>query len=67
MSEPDPNFVLHRLRTIMRELSTIASDVAPRGRGRVAVLCLTRAMTEIESAKRHIEAIQRAENSLEVP
>lgn len=54
-----PVYVTHRLRNIIRELSSIAGDVSPRGRGRVAVLSLTRAMTEIECALRHIEGQAR--------
>lgn len=60
MTDNSPVYVTHRLHNIIRELSAIAGDVTPRGRGRIAVLCLTRAMTEIESALRHIEGMQNA-------
>ena len=49
-------YSLHRLRNIIRELSALAGDVSEIGRGRIAMHHLTRAMTEIESAVRHIEA-----------
>jgi len=56
MSDTDTNYAVLRLRNIIRELSSLAADVSEIGRGRIAMHHLTRAMTEIEAATRHIEA-----------
>lgn len=55
-------YVPHRLRNIRLELAHISGDITPVGRGKVAQLSLTRAMTEIECALRHLDAVQRTEH-----
>lgn len=50
-------YVPHRLRNIRLELAHISGDIVPVGRGKVAQLSLTRAMTEIECALRHLDAM----------
>lgn len=55
----DYTYLLSQIEMLQRLLALVAGEVSDEGRGRVAMTHLTRAMTEVESAKRHIVAQQQ--------
>lgn len=62
----DYNYVLSQIEMLQRLLARVAGEVSDEGRGRVAMTHLTRAMTEVESAKRHILAKRQVEENANV-
>lgn len=59
----DYAYLLSQIEMLQRLLARVAGEVSDEGRGKVAMTHLTRAMTEVESAKRHLQAIQRAKEN----
>ncbi len=57
----DYQYVLDRLDSIHSELVTLSGEANEGARGRLAVLHITRAMTEVHVARVHVRGMQRAE------
>lgn len=57
----DYQFVLDRLDSIYSELITLSQEANQGARGRIAVLHIVRALTEVHIARTHVLGQQRAE------
>lgn len=59
----DYAYLLSQIEMLQRLLARVAGEVSDEGRGKVAMTHLTRAMTEVESARRHIVAVRRTKEN----